>query len=185
MVSDGVAERLREAKGMAQAFNILQEYPMMGDFLAFQYTIDINYSGLTDFSEGQFVLPGPGARDGLRKVFSDPGEYSEADLIRWVADRQEEEFDRLGLRFRSLWGRRLQLIDCQNLFCEVDKYSRVYHPLVVGVSGRTRIKQRYELGEPTPTPWFPPKWGLNDRIKDPDPLIRLASQPDNLFAKLA
>ena len=34
------------------------------------------------------------------------------------------------LDFQNLWGRRLQLIDCQNLFCEVDKYSRVYpaHP---------------------------------------------------------
>lgn len=31
----------------------------------------------------------------------------------------------LGLRFRSLAGRRLKLIDCQNLFCEVDKYARV------------------------------------------------------------
>ena len=53
------------------------------------------------------------------------------------------ESDRLGLEFRSLWGRRLQLIDCQNLFCEVDKYARVRHPEVVGVSGRTRIKQKY------------------------------------------
>ena len=37
----------------------------------------------------------------------------------------------------------MQLIDCQNLFCEVDKYARHAHPEVRGISGRTRIKQSY------------------------------------------
>lgn len=165
MVADGLADRLAVASGMAEAFALIRAYPMMGDFLAFQYAIDVNYSELTNFSESDFVIPGPGARDGLRKVFADPGDYSEADLIRWVADRQDAEFDRLGLPFRSLWGRRLQLIDCQNLFCEVGKYARVHHPRVPGLSGRTRIKQRYASSGSPPRPWFPPKWGLNGRIK--------------------
>jgi hypothetical protein len=63
-----------------------------------------------------------------------------------------------------LWGRSLQLIDCQNLFCEVDKYARVYHPEIQGRSGRVRIKQHFR---PTTTPidyWYPPKWGLNERV---------------------
>jgi hypothetical protein len=78
-----------------------------------------------------------------------------------VADRQESEFEARGIPFQSLWGRRLQLIDCQNLFCEVDKYARVAHPQVRGISGRSRIKQRFTpVGQPL-TAWFPPKWGLN------------------------
>lgn len=165
IVGEGVARRLAAAKGMAQAFDILRTYPMMGDFLAFQYTIDLNYSTLTNFSEGDFVVPGPGARDGLQKVFADPGGYSAPDLIRYVADLQEQEFARRELPFRSLWGRRLQLVDCQNLFCEVDKYARVHHPDVLGLSGRTRIKQRYESSGPTRVPWFPPKWQLNETIQ--------------------
>src|SRR3546814_5860542 len=63
-----------------------------------------------------FVIPGPGARDGLRKCFADTGGLSDAELIRLMADRQEQECARLGLEFPSLWGRPLQLIDCQNLF---------------------------------------------------------------------
>ena len=58
----------------------------------------------------------------------------------------------------------MQLIDCQNLFCEISKYARVAHPDVMGVSGRTRIKQIYK---PLPSPhgvWFPPKWRLNDKL---------------------
>jgi hypothetical protein len=82
-----------------------------------------------------------------------------------VADRQQIEFERLGIEFKSLWGRPLQLIDCQNLFCEVDKYARHAHPDVVGITGRTRIKQVFRS---TPLPieyWYPPKWGLNELIE--------------------
>lgn len=165
MVADGLADRVSASNSMAEVFAELRTYPMLGDFLAYQYAIDINYSEMTDFSEDEFVVPGPGARDGLRKMFADPGSYCDADLIRWVADKQEVEFDRLGLPFRSLWGRRLQLIDCQNLCCEVDKYARVRHPQVLGASGRTRIKQRYTPNGPPPSPWFPPKWDLNSRIE--------------------
>ena len=56
---------------------------------------------------------------------------------------------------------RLQLIDCQNLFCEVDKYARVVHPEFVGLSGRSRIKQRF-VAAPRPIPqWYPPKWNVH------------------------
>ena len=71
----------------------------------------------------------------------------EAEVIRYMADTQDEHFARLGLPFAGLRGRRrLQLIDCQNLFCEVGKYARVAHPEALGISGRTRIKQAYRQG---------------------------------------
>jgi hypothetical protein len=37
-------------------------------------------------------------------------------------------FQHFGLKPVTLFGRRLHSIDCQNLFCEVDKYARVAHP---------------------------------------------------------
>ena len=78
-----------------------------------------------------------------------------------MAEHQDEHFERLGLAFDGLHGRPLQLIDCQNLFCEVDKYARVAHPTVAGLSGRSRIKQKFAPAGPTLTSWFPPKWGIN------------------------
>lgn len=164
MMGDAVPERLSEARNMREAFELLRGYPMIGDFLAYQYVTDLNYGEITDFSEMEFVVPGPGARNGIRKCFSDLGGLSEIDIIKVVADRQEEEFERLDLGFESLWGRPLQLIDCQNLFCEVDKYARVAHPYAKGVTNRTRIKQSYS---PNPKPvryWYPPKWGINHLI---------------------
>ncbi|HEV3456480.1 MAG TPA: nucleotide kinase domain-containing protein [Thermoanaerobaculia bacterium] len=167
MMTGRLPERIAEAPSMQRAFEFLRGYPTIGDFLAYQFVTDLNYSELTNFTEMEFVVPGPGALDGIRKCFADAGGLNEPELIRFVADRQEREFERLGLDFRSLWGRRLQLIDCQNLFCEVDKYARVRHPDIVGVSRRTRIKQKYSR-HPLPIAyWYPPKWGLNDRIVQP------------------
>ena len=87
------------------------------------------------------------------------------DIIKLMADRQEAEFSRLGLDFRNLWGRPLQLIDCQNLFCEVDKYARVAHPGIRGKSQRQRIKRKYVPEAQGIDYWFPPKWGLNEKVE--------------------
>lgn len=164
MMADDAPRKIQDAKTMHQGFDILLSYPMIGEFLAYQYIIDLNYSELTSFSERDFVVPGPGALDGIRKCFIDLGGLNEPELIRFIADQQDREFERLGLHFRSLWGRPLQLIDCQNLFCEVDKYSRVHHPEIAGISGRTRIKQRFSQNPAPISYWYPPKWGINERI---------------------
>lgn len=165
LLRQGLAERLAAAASMAQVYDILLSLPSIGPFLAYQFAIDLNYSGHFALSEMEFVMPGPGARDGIRKCFASLGDYSESEVIRWVTDRQAEEFAARGLEFKSLWGRPLQLIDCQNLFCEVDKYARVVHPEVTGHTGRIRIKQRFFSKGPALRPWFPPKWGLNERIE--------------------
>ena len=161
MLRGGLRKKLQTCASMAKAFQLLRGYPGMGDFLAYQLLIDINYSTLINFDEMDFVVAGPGARDGLRKCLGPAARGIEADLIRYVSDAQEEHFNRLGLSFAGLYGRRLQLIDCQNLFCEVDKYARIAHPEMIGYSGRSRIKQRFTPVDDVLTSWFPPKWCLN------------------------
>lgn len=180
MMADELPKKLTDAHTMQQGFELLRAYPTIGDFLAYQFVTDVNYSTITNFSEMDFVVPGPGARDGLRKCFADSGGLNEPELIRLMADIQETEFERLEISFPSLWGRRLQLIDCQNLFCEVDKFARVAHPDIAGRTGRTRIKQKFS---PTATPlvfWYPPKWGLNGRIASSSLPNEIAvNEPDN------
>lgn len=164
MIAEQLPVRLAECRDLQSVYERLLAYPSVGPFLAFQFAIDLNYSPLVNFSEMDFVVPGPGARDGIRKCIMSLGEYSEADLIRLVADQQLSSFERLGINFMNLWGRPLQLIDCQNLFCEVDKYSRVAHPEYSGVTGRTRIKQVFRAKASPISYWYPPKWGINERL---------------------
>lgn len=152
---------IQSCKTLESVYFLLRDLPTIGNFLAYQYAIDINYSELTDFSEMDFVMPGPGAKDGIKKCFTSYGDYSEADIIRWVTDNQEREFERLGLDFRSLGGRPLQLIDCQNLFCETDKYARAAHPDITGYSDRKRIKQIYKSDNNEIEYFYPPKWKIN------------------------
>jgi hypothetical protein len=168
-MSTDVTGKVTSAGSLRTAFEVLRSYPAIGNFLAYQYLIDLNYSPVIDYDEMEFVVPGPGARDGIRKCFGRAADGIESDIIRYMTDHQEEHFRRLGLQFSGLRGRRLQLIDCQNLFCEVDKYARVAHPNIMGISGRTRIKQSFRpVPEPVPA-WFPPKWGINNGIPKPSP----------------
>lgn len=171
MLDDRLPRRLAACESMQAGYDELLRYRGIGAFLAYQLITDLNYTTVLPFSEMEFVMPGPGARSGLRKCFSDPGDFDEADLIRLVADRQDEEFAGRGIRFEDLWGRPLQLIDCQNLFCEVDKYARVAHPNVKGVGDRRRIKQRFQAAADPVEMWFPPKWGLNEKLAA-DPVSR-------------
>lgn len=162
IINSGLAQRIDKLKNLESLYNHLLAYPSIGPFLAYQYAIDINYSNIVNFSEMDFVKAGPGARDGIRKCFSDPGAYSEEDIIKMMTEQQREEFERLNLPFKTLWGRELQLIDCQNLFCEVDKYLRVVHPEAQSLSNRKRIKQKYKQSSLGQIEYFfPEKWNLN------------------------
>jgi hypothetical protein len=161
MMDDRLPERICQVPSLRAVYELILGYPGLGPFLAFQYTIDLNYSLILDFDEADLVVAGPGALDGISKCFSDTDRATPEDVIHWMTDRQDSEFARLGLRFPGLYGRPLQPIDCQNVFCEISKYARVAHPDIAGIAKRTRIKQIYRpRPSPLPPPRFPSRWGL-------------------------
>ena len=162
MMRERLPARISSAQSLREVYELLLDQPSLGAFLAFQFAIDLNYSDLINFSEMNFVVAGPGARDGISKCFADNGGLSDSEIIEFMAENADAEFERLGLEFRKLGGKRpLQLIDCQNVFCEVSKYARVAHPECVGEAGRTRIKQRF-TPNPAPLPQkYPPKWNIS------------------------
>jgi hypothetical protein len=161
MMDDRLPDRIAQAPTLAAVYEMLLRYPGIGPFLAFQYTIDLNYSTLLNFDESSFVIAGPGALDGIAKCFSDVGQRTPEEVIYTVTDDQKSAFSRLGVEFQTLFGRLLQPIDCQNLFCEISKYARVAHPEVAGTSERKRIKQAFRPREASvPRPFLPPRWRL-------------------------
>ena len=162
MFENGFSSKALKCLSLKQLFELLFSYPTIGEFLAQQYAIDINYSNICDFDENEFVVAGPGAKSGIKKCFSSIGNLSEADIIRYMVDNQEYEFQKRNLDFQTLWGRKLTLIDCQNVFCETDKYARLAHPNIKGLGNRTRIKQKYKsvINPQKVELFFPPKWKL-------------------------
>lgn len=160
LLRDGSLERWVSAPSLAELYGLLSEVPSFGPFLAFQFAIDLNYTAIFEFSEMDFVVAGPGARDGIAKCFEGTADLTAEDVIRGVTEAADECLTEFGIDFPDLWGRPLQLIDCQNLFCEVSKYARVVHPELTGPSGRTQIKQRFRPDAMALDPRYPPKWAI-------------------------
>ncbi len=160
MMGDNVPQKLQKAGTMEEAFSILVEYSSIGDFLGYQFITDINYTEVTNFSEMEFVVPGPGAHRGIEKCFRKHDTMDHDEIIQLVAKYQREEFKRLKIDFEPLFGRPLQLIDCQNLFCEIDKYSREAFPEYTSKGKPSKIKQKYKEGKLIDHVYFPEKWGM-------------------------
>ena len=176
-LDDGLGKRILDAESLSEVYELLHGFPLMGDFMSYQVAVDLNYSALLQFDEDDFTQPGPGAIRGIKKCFQSTGDYTPSEVVQWMVDRQELEFDRLGLPFDGLFGRRLHAIDCQGLFCETDKYCRVALPELQ--SARKRIKARFApRADPIPY-YFPPKWGLNDELAKLDE--QKADQQAQLF----
>lgn len=143
---------------MKDAFNILKSYPLIGNFMAYQLVTDINYSEVVNWQENEFTIAGPGSLRGIQKCFIDKGNMSNEDIIKYMYRNQEAEFKRLHLDFKKIGNRPLQLIDCQNIFCELDKYCRQALPELK--SNRTKIKKKYIAKKEKINYFYPPKWNI-------------------------
>jgi hypothetical protein len=163
MLANGLPQAVAEAKSLHELYEELLSYPLLGPFMAYQLAIDLNYSPLVDFDEDEFTVPGPGALRGIVKCFTDLGGLTKAEVIHWMAANQESECARLDIELPTLFGRRLHAIDCQGLFCETDKYSRVAFPELK--SERVKIKARFSQDPRPYALFYPPKWGLNERLQ--------------------
>jgi hypothetical protein len=167
-LGDDLGAKLLKAASLRQIYDELHGYPLIGDFMAYQIAVDLNYSALINFDENDFTQAGPGALRGIKKCFEELEGYSPAEIILWMVEHQEQEFAQFGHRFRGLWGRPLHAIDCQGLFCETDKYCREAAPQLA--SARKRIKARFSPSAEPMQLFFPPKWGINESVPNGDVL---------------
>ena len=157
---DKIQEKLVKCKTMEEAFNIIKSYPLIGNFMAYQLVTDINYSEVVNWKEDEFTVAGPGSLRGIKKCFIDKGKMSNEDIIRYMYEHQDEEFKRLNLDFKRIGNRPLQLIDCQNIFCELDKYCRQALPNLK--SNRTKIKKHYVPKKEKIEYVYPKKWKISE-----------------------
>ena len=155
-IKDKIQNEIINCKSMEEAFYVLKQYPLIGNFMAYQLITDINYSEVVDFREDEFTVAGPGAIRGIKKCFSNLEGKTYEDVIKYMYDIQENEFKRLNLDFKYIRGRKLQYIDLQNLFCELDKYLRVKRPDLK--SNRIKIKKKYIQNKGKIEYMLPLKW---------------------------
>lgn len=161
-VKGNTSEKIIKAKSLEEIYKILISLPMIGKFLAYQYSIDLNYSNVINFSENDFVVAGPGAVRGIEKTFDKFDNYE--NVIKYVFKNFDYFLDKYGFKneFKNIYGRNPTLIDLQNVFCETDKYLRDEKPELS--VGNKRIKQKYKINESFKKDKiecvFPEKWGI-------------------------
>ncbi len=128
-------------KNMKELAERLETFPMIGPFMAYQIANDLCYLPQVNIDPNSFTIAGPGALRGIKKAFVEHNGLTPAEVIQWMRGNQETEFKKYGYDFYEQAGEWLGLVDCQGLFCELDKYCRVFRPDLG--SGRARIKQKF------------------------------------------
>ena len=157
-IGDRIIDKVLQASSLEDVYNTMRQCSFMGDFLAYQYSIDFNYTPFVNFSENSFVKAGIGAIRGIKKCFVSYGDDYE-DAIRYVQTHFDELLELYGIkRVKNLPGHSPTLLDLQNCFCETDKYLRAKMPELV--IDNVRIKQSYKPSPKTIHYMFPPKWNV-------------------------
>lgn len=167
LIGDDIFKQIIDADSLSSVFHLLRNCSFIGDFLAYQYAIDMNYSPVIDFDENSYVKAGIGAIRGIKKCFKTlPKNYTSEDAIRFTQENLESYREKYGFDdFNNLFGREPTLIDLQNCFCETDKYLRAKIPELQ--IDNKRIKQKYKETQQNLNLFFPPKWNINQKIDKP------------------
>lgn len=157
-----IVSQVLKASSLQEVYETLRQCSFLGEFIAYQYAIDFNYSPYINFDENSFVKAGIGAIRGIKKCFHSYGAKYE-DAIRFVYQHFDEYLVKYGYTdFRPLPEHKPTLLDLQNCFCETDKYLREKKPSLQ--VGNIRIKQRYKPTDIAFRFAFPPKWGINEEL---------------------
>ena len=144
---------------MKEVVDSLQTYPMIGPFMSYQIANDLCYLESVHIDPDTYTVAGPGALRGIAKAFESTGSHTPSEVILYMHKNQRREFAKYGYDFYARGGEELGLVDCQGLFCELDKYCRVARPDLL--SNRVNIKKKYADTGKIPTKIRPNKWAQN------------------------
>ena len=81
------------------------------------------------FNNDEWAEAGPGARRGIKMLTAPSTRASDLDIMVWLRDNQNTEFERLGIKFEFLFNNdkpiKLSLANIQNCLCEFHKYIKI------------------------------------------------------------
>ena len=115
-------------------FHVLLSIPNVGDFFSYQITCDLLEAKVLGkkISDDQWTCLGPGAKNGLKKLFGHErisSKKEELKLSRIVRDLCDTNgggsgFEALNINFPTLLNKPLSLKNVEHSLCEYDKYYR-------------------------------------------------------------
>lgn len=107
----------------------------IGTFLAYQMLVDLAYCPECPVSENEFVVAGPGCKNGLKLLFENKDGMTPEECLFWVRDNWDSMIDYFGIDWKPeeiFWDfppeeQRLSVMALQNCFCELYKFDRAYN----------------------------------------------------------
>ena len=127
-----------EEDDLATRVKLLQKTPGLGPFLSMQIATDLGYCPGEPDQENDFILPGPGARNGVGYLLNEDGKPASLKQARHMI----EMFPVHEMPFLpKSGGRYASLMDVQNVFCEFSKYVRYKE-------GPVQAREPYQRKEP-------------------------------------
>lgn len=124
---DDLSNSIAVEKNPVSVFDILHTIPGVGDFIAYEVWCDLVLTRHIQFTENDFVNPGPGCRLGIKLIF--PATNSTEDFKRRIGQLQAEQkqhFARLNLKFPYLYRNKpLTLRSIEHSLCEFSKYRKM------------------------------------------------------------
>eukprot|EP01083_Nonionella_stella_P011526 32715_1 len=126
-----LCEHVLAQKNSEETYKALLKLPGLGKFLAYQICVDVGYWNKDVFDENEFVVAGPGAINGLKRIFEDRKGLTYGECIQYLCDIQEDRLLEQGCDMNSLFEDRkdkcLNLMAMQNCLCEISKYLKAYY----------------------------------------------------------
>ncbi|EIW58728.1 uncharacterized protein TRAVEDRAFT_58866 [Trametes versicolor FP-101664 SS1] len=153
MMEEDLPGELKKLHHLKDAHGRISLFPSMGDFMALQLLLDLNMTAHFNYAEDEWVALGPGSLACLQKMFGPAIRSFELDALRYLHRTQHAHFARLRVRpdcIPRVPGRAhgLSMVDIEHALCECEKYSRAFHPGIVG----KRLKVAKRVFAPRPAP---------------------------------
>jgi len=122
----GLADVIAVCKIPGDVFQLLHTIPGVGDFIAYEIWCDLVLAKAIQFTENDFVNPGPGCKTGLKCIFPTlDGRENYIEKIKLLQREQDRHFKRLGLDFQYLRGTPMTLRSIEHSLCEFSKYCKM------------------------------------------------------------
>lgn len=118
----------------AEAFEKINAMTGIGEFLAYQIFIDLTYCPEFPCSENEFVVAGPGCKNGLKLLFKSKSGMTPEECLFWIRDNWNQILQYYNIEwnpeflFQDLpeYDRTMNIMSLQNCFCELYKFDRAY-----------------------------------------------------------
>lgn len=135
LIKEDFVSQLDSCETQLDVFNLLCNIKGIGKFIAYQIYVDLTYIEEFPFSENEFTVAGPGCHYGIELLLKDRYDFNgmtAEEIVFWMRDNLDKEFDRLGLKWNPEeifidlpdYDRCLNVMSLENIMCEFQKWVR-------------------------------------------------------------